>query len=359
MGTLHELLKPLASSLQKTGLLNDRQFQDLLRHTAAFPSISPHKLFLEYRIDSGLVLEGYGHGFDAETLSSLIQNTNSFPAAAKIAAAKACDPFASDRVKYLDLMADTDPDWIEYDYLGTLKGFSSEPAVFFSFPARFRTWKNEAHLSDFKKTLRAVLPCESSTNSQDSQFGSITFFDYFHGLIGCALDCGSVLELYRLGVSSAREPGWARMVLTGIPSAYFSGHTPSQFRGEEYSLANILCDMRHGSDKDQSLALTGSVSAQDGIVVAMDIEHPYFHKIEFDQKRREMVGAFCADLGRHNVVSIDVLDVLSKAAVLPITTSRSAGIEARLLLNHFKFGVSGCTRNRIKVYFELLIRRVH
>src|SRR5438445_243961 len=116
MSTLDQIVEPLSSDLRATGLFQDGELGKLVGHLGGFPALPHHRLFLEWRLGSELVLEGYGHGYERAALTALLDSGVDFAAAAPLVAAKAMDPFAEDRWRYLDLDADPDPDWIEYDY---------------------------------------------------------------------------------------------------------------------------------------------------------------------------------------------------------------------------------------------------
>jgi hypothetical protein len=62
--------------------------------SADFPALNRNRVFLEFRLDDGLVFEGYGPGYDKGSLPGLLASGEHFAAGDRVARALATDPFA-------------------------------------------------------------------------------------------------------------------------------------------------------------------------------------------------------------------------------------------------------------------------
>jgi len=341
--TFDRILHAVSNDLVSAGLLTPGQTAELLRHAAGFPVLPAHRVFLEYRLGSNLTLEGYGHGFDTRTLHSLLRSAVDFAAAEPLAAALALDPFAEDRARYLDLEADTDPNWIEYDHAD--EAFSDDPGVFFSFPARFRVGSSGAWVQDLEAKLDPLLLRPEGDGS--------SFWDLLDTIVRSAPE-GRPIGLYRLGLCTGRKPDWVRVVLNDVSRHTFDALGSCRALPIDQDPVGWIVDELVGlGDADPQLA--ASVTMANGAVEAIDIEAPYFHRIADDRERRTRTTAFCRLLAERDLVSAASADILARSAVVHLHAP-DRGVHGALLLNHLKFGVAGSTHGRIKAYFELLLR---
>lgn len=341
--TLDRMLEPLSEALLSTAMVTPEQTEDLLRHAAGFPALPAHRLFLEFRVGQTLVLEGYGHGYAAGTLGSLLRSGVDFTAADRLGEALAMDPFAEDRRRFVDIGADTDPDWIEYDHA---RGrFSDAPGVFYSFPARFRVASSRQRARALEARLNALL-CRPAG-------GGITFWDLLDALMRAAPD-GVPIGLYRLGLCTGRRRDWVRVVLNNLSRDTLEplgelgpvqiGWDPVGWIVDELAALGVA---------DPQIA--ASVTMVRGVVEAIDFECPFFNRIADDRQRRVTATAFCRVLASRGVVAPSVAETLARSAVVEIEPPH-AEVRGQLLLNHLKFGVAGSTCGRVKAYFELLLR---
>lgn len=346
MSTLDRTLTHLSDGMASTGLLTDGELARLLRHASGFPALPHHRLFLEYRLDPGLRLEGYGHGFEAGTLSALLASCPRFAAARPVADAVAGDPFAADRLRYLDLDADTDPDWIEYDYAGG--GFSDAPGVFFSFPARFRS--PPERLDALQTALGALVPRPPAPDAAGAPF-----WEFLRAFAQGETAGGRQAGLYRLGLCGARQPGWVRVVVNGLARDSLDAVGSETLAGFCPDPVGWMGEHLRDDGGEGRPRIAASVTVVDGAVQAVDLECPYFNALADPDERRVRAADFCRLLRARGLVSPAAAETLARASAVALNAD-GGKVEGLLLLDHFKFGAGGATLGRVKVYFELLLR---
>jgi len=338
------MLHGVSGGLVATSMVTPPECAELLRHAAGFPALPAHRLFLEYRVGTSMGLEGYGHGYDGATLASLLRTGGSFTAGPRLRDVMTADPFASDRRRYLDIEADRDPAWIEYDHANG--GFSDAPGAFFAFPARFRLIADEAQARALRSRLDPLLrPPETGDDA--------TFWDLLDVLVRSA-PASRPVGLYRLGLCAGRRPGWIRVVLNNLSRQSLDPLAALPGLGANPDPIGWVVDhLAEAGEADPQIA--ASVTVVGGTVDAVDLECPYFHRIADDAERVARVAAFCRHLADRGLVTPSIAELLSGAAVVHLRSDDGA-VEGLLLLNHLKFGVAGSTRGRVKAYFELLVR---
>ncbi len=342
--TFDRIAEQVSVGLVSAGLLTSRQRAELLRHAAGFPALPAHRLFLEYRVGTHLSLEGYGHGFDAQTIRQLGAWDQGFTAIGPLRTALDGDPFARDRRRYLDTTADDDPNWIEYDVDGGR--LSDVPGVFFGFPARFRSMSDPERARALEARLDPLLRRPGS--------GGASFWDLLDALIESKSAGATPVGLYRFGLCARRRPDWARVVLNGISGEEFdSAGRRLAMAVEQEPLRWVVRHLAGLGNTDPHIA--ASVGVIGGTVDAIDVECPFFNRVSDDEERRAQVAEFCGLLVDRGLVAGSVADTLARAAALRIDPS-DGPTRALLLLDHFKFGMAGSTSGRVKVYFEVLLR---
>jgi len=332
----------VSGDLLATGLFDADRLERLGSHIAGFPELPRHRLFFEYRLHPHLELEGYGHGFGKVELPSVLQLGESLPTLERIAGALAEDPFAHDRPLYLDIGGDSDPEFVEYDFVDG--SFSDAPGVFFSFPTPFR-WLWSIGLPGLEAKLGALVP-----RANASEKGP--FWEFLEALM--ALEAGGATSsgFFRLGLCSGRPGGWVRILLIGpTPQALMAVTAEMGLDFDECTVNWLVAYLQSGGWSHAS-ELVVSITILDGVIVSLDIEAPHFHKMTDPTQRAAAVGAFCHALQHRGLISATVAGILSRASVRRVGRDG----EGRVLLNHFKFGVSGATRGRIKTYFEMVLR---
>lgn len=342
--TVDQLLEPLGGQLLQTGLLSEAELGRLIEHSTGFPAGGDHRMFLEYRLDTGLSFEGYGHGYPLEVLPGLVKSGLEPEIAGRLWAALAEDPFAEDRHRYLDLTPDPDPEWIEYDY--TEAGFAEQPGVFFRFPARFQRLDTDDRVSRLEAALADVLPAAPS--------GGAALGDLLRALVAGAAPDGDGIGLYRLGRCEARQPGWLRIIANGLRRDGLGALAQDPLAPADPDPVGWVVDAMaaHG---DQDPPIAASVTVVDGVVTAIDLECGYLNRRSDPALRRGAAIAICDGLAARGLVSPAIAALIAGAAVseLRVADGRVGG---RLLLNHVKLGVVGSTTGRAKAYFELLLR---
>lgn len=342
MTTVDRILAPFSPELLSTGLLDESELDRLRRHCRGFPATPRHRLFLEYRLAPAFVFEGYGHGYDRWELPQLLESGTDFASAGRLALALADDPFAEDRDRYLDLTPDSDPQWIEYDDTGAL---SDDPGVYFDFPARFRS-PTAGRLEELELALGQLMPRGESALPP--------VWDVLGALVAGSAAAGRDAGLYRLGLCTARQPGWVRIIVSGLACDSLDVLRRDLVPGLAPDAGVWVADhLAARGDDDPQIA--ASITVVHGGVRAIDLEFPYFHREHRTGRRREDAAAFCEALCARGVVAPATAQAMAAGAATKLEAG-APGLRAQLMLNHCKFGVYGATLGRVKAYFELLIR---
>ncbi len=340
----------LGSDLLRSGLLSAGQMDALRAHAASFPAYPLNRLFLEYRLDEGLRLEGYGHGYTLAQFGELVEEGSPLGAdrADPLRASLQRDPFLAERGYYVDDRLHGDPEWIEYDW--DQDHFASDPAVFFMVPKRLRSFVSHQRL----ETLRGHLLALPGAPLGEKEVEPDVFAFLASLRERTPASRKDELAIYRLGLSDARAPGWMKLVLNGIDVDAIRGACEQRFGNVLDVFPSVVSLYERFGEEAQVPIIAGSVDSLHGVVHGVDVECPYFHGIGDPVVRRQAVAAFADQLVKDEVLPSAVAALMKEGAYAEF---QSEDQEALLTLNHMKFGIAGATRGRVKLYFELMTRR--
>ncbi len=335
------LSSAMGSELLKSGLFTSSQLDQLLSHAKAFPAYPLNRLFLEYQVKDGLHLEGYGHGYSLQQFGELVAADKPrlpLDHAKALQDALRCDPFLEERGYYLERRNEVDPEWIEYDWANSR--FLDTPAVFFTVPTRLQSFSTPERLAKLSFL-------NQDTRSQDL----LAFLGALRDRTPSSLV--AELAIYRIGLSEARAPGWMKLVVSGIDIEAMRGAL-SIHKGIYLDVFAPVAALygRFGA-VEQAPIIAASIDSLHGSVHGVDVECPYFNGLKDADTRREAVRVFVATLVDVGLLPRKIADVIAASAYREF---RSADQAALLTLNHFKFGIAGSTRGRLKLYFELMTR---
>lgn len=354
----------MGEQIAATGLLSSAQADALVAHAEVFPAYPRNRLFLEYQLrkplaerPSGLAdlqLEGYGHGYSLEQYAEFLGVSPSpLPAvyADALRAALERDPFLQERGMYVEWRTAGDPDWVEYDWAGTQ--FVNHPAVFFNVPSRYQVISTEERLKKLETALSEVVPTVATEDVRVVGAKAVRLFDFLESLRSRTDPNGLPLSIYRLGLSDARAPGWMKLILSDVQVEALRG----TFTAHALSFADVF-DMvkriyRQFGAADQVPIMAASIDAFHGDIGSVDVECPYFNGIDALDVRHEAVRAFAAMLEEEGFILPDLGVLLGTLAYREFQVGTE---DAVLWLNHFKFGLAGRTKGRLKLYFELFTR---
>lgn len=340
------LERPLGDELRAGGLLTDIQVDALVAHSAAFPCLDRNRMFLEYEVGEDLELQGYGHGYTAARFQELMQDPGSLPddQADAIREILKRDPFASERGYYLGDRISRDPEWIEYDWSG--EAFSTQPAMFFTIPSRMRGFGDAQRLDRLGGFLAPHLGDDPARADVLGVLGGLRAHtpETLAGSLG----------IYRVGLSDARNPGWMKLVLNGIDADAIRKVAASTL-GEVLDVFQPVLDLyRAFGGPDVVPIIAGSMDFHHGRAHGMDVECPYFNGIRNANLRRQASRRFVDALVERGVLTPAIADVIAENTY---RLHHSEDQEALVLLNHFKFGIAGATKGRVKLYFEVVTRQ--
>ena len=339
------LERTLGDEILTSGLLSAAQVDALVAHSAAFPPLPRNRMFLEFQVRDGLHLEGYGHGYSASEFDALIGDASALPpsCAAPIREILDRDPFRSERGLYLGDRLAMDPEWIEYDWAGT--AFSPQPAMFFTIPARLRSFRDPERLDRLGGYLAPHLGDDPSATDALAVLATLRQHTPEASAAG--------LGIYRMGLSDARNPGWMKLVLSGIDVSAIQA-TASAHLGDALDVFEpVVALYRQFGGADQAPIVAASMDLHHGKLHAVDVECPYFNGIGNTNLRRQVARQFVDALVASGTLDGATGERIAANAYRAFTTNDH---EALLMLNHFKFGIAGATRGRVKVYFEVMIR---
>lgn len=339
------LERPLGAELLASGLLTAAQIDALVAHSAAFPALPSNRMFLELRVRDGLALEGYGHGYTSSEFDALIADTSELPPtyAAAIQDILQRDPFRAERGLYLGDRISKDPEWIEYDWGGA--AFSTQPAMFFTIPARLRSFRDAARLDRLGGYLAPHLGEDPARADALAVLATLRE----HTPESMAPHLG----IYRMGLSDGRNPGWMKLVLNGIDVDAIRATADAHLGDVLDIFPPVVGLYRQFGGPNQVPIVAGSMDFHHGRVHAIDVECPYFNGMPNANLRRQAARRF-VDL----LVERGALDAATAECIAANTYRHFASDdqEALVVLNHFKFGIAGATRGRVKLYFEVMTR---
>lgn len=348
-----QILGPaLGEELFKNELLNAAQVHALLAHAASFPTYPKNRLFLEYEIDGGLSLKGYGHGYAIEQFDELVGEDSRLSAAraGALRASLARDPFRDERGYYMHDRLAGDPEWIEYDW--NSESFESMPAVFYTVPKRLRSFASSERLDSLCSRLIG-LPGDPLGETHAAREDHVDLMGLLASLREhTPASHAEELGIYRLGLSDARAPGWMKLVLTGIESEAIRRTCEDHFDVLNI-FPRIVSIYEQFGEVAQTPIIAGSIDSLHGVVHGVDVECPYFSGIGDPDLRRAAVGVFVDQLASDELLSKSVAAIIKRSAYLELETEDQ---QALLTLNHLKFGIAGATRGRVKLYFEMITR---
>lgn len=340
--------------LRDAGLIDATQSSNLVTHAAGFPSASQHKLFFEFElVDGTFELAGYGHGFRPQALAKLLADGSSFASSKlgrNVLATLCTDPFDPSGQRSRRSQ-DGEVEWFEYDVDGT--DIAELPGLFFALPPQLRRLYNSNQLRELVEELAARVP---SLRKRGEFNDPRSFEGFLHQLGEREFAVDNPLRTYRIGLSENRSPGWLRLVIGGLRVESLDELAARALEGPYLGeVPRRTAELFTGDERSK---LSGSVDVVHGRLMAIDLEGPYLFHIRDTSRRIELGRRYCARLRDDGVLAPNVVEVISELLVREIPLDEAAGEaphRARLLLNHFKFGVAGRHRGRVKLYFELLI----
>lgn len=335
----------LGAELLAIGLLTMDQIDALIAHSRAFPVLPRNRMFLEFQVQDGMALRGYGHGYTAAEFDALIADGGGLSPAHKAFICEILDrdPFRTERGFYLGDRIAKDPEWIEYDWCG--REFSSQPAMFFTIPARLRSFKDAGRLDRLGGYLIPHLGHDPATADVLPFLATLREHTPEPAADG--------LGVYRMGLSDARNPGWMKIVLGGVNVPAIRATAVSVQQDALDVFEPVVALYRQFAGADQAPIMAASADFHHGKLHALDVECPYFNGISNINRRRQVVRHFAETLVGRGTLDKATAEFISANAYRSFTTGDQ---EALLMLNHFKFGVAGATRGRVKLYFEVMTR---
>lgn len=343
----------LGGELLASELLEEAQVNALLKHATSFPTYPLNRLFLEYEVDEGLSLKGYGHGYTLEQFSDLVSEESELcpERADPLRSALERDPFSDERGYYMNDRLPDDPEWIEYDW--SAERFESMPAVFYMIPKRLRSFASPERLDSLCSRL-VDLPGDPLGENRELKEDDVDLVSLLAALrTHTPASHAEALSIYRLGLSDARAPGWMKLVLSGIDADAIRGAC-AEYLDVLNIFPRIVSIYEQFGDAKQTPIIAASIDSLHGVVHGVDVECPYFHGIEDPNLRRTAVGIFSDGLVADGLLSEALANIVKRNAYLELETDDQ---EALLTLNHMKFGIAGATQGRLKLYFELMTRR--
>lgn len=335
----------LGDALASRRLLSEGEVLELLTHTEAFPALPENRLFLEFEVDDGLALKGYGHGYGYEQFCRLVEAGSGLreDAAGALRTALERDPFLDERGYYLADRVAGDPEWIEYDWDG--RTFGDQPAVFFMIPARLRSLSTDQSLAKLAGRLTPLFGGEVGEANVPQVLATLREHT--------SPSDRSELAIYRMGLSDARKPGWMKLVLNGVGVEAIERTAGVHLDGCLDVFPSIVDLYQHFGGADRDPIIAASMDCHHGVLHAMDVECPYFNGMP-NHLRGPAVSRFLDSLVAEGRMDTSAAEIVKDAAYARL---EAGGQGAWLMLNHLKFGIAGATKGRIKLYFELVTER--
>ena len=260
----------------------------------------------------------------------------------------------SERGQYVEWRLGGDVDWLEYDYAG--ESFAADPALFFVPPARFQTLADAKHLNGFETALAKAIGFETRTQRRErGEHDKPALFDLLDALRERSVPGnGPPLSAYRLGVSDNRAPGWVKLIVNGVQvDALRAALTAISLPFEDvFTPVEKLYKDFGGPEQEPIIGL--SIDSLYGDIAGVDVECPYFNGLDIPQPRTDALQRFTSGLCERQVLTAELAERINAACYREFMDETH---EARLFMNHFKFGIAGRTRGRLKAYFEVNTRR--
>ena len=325
----------LAKLLQLAGLCERKLALNIAAHASQFPAVTGRNFFLEYELFEKPVPAGFGLGFRPGVIDQYLGTEHwLFKTAAGKAIAKALtnDPFASDHATYLNVVSDSDPDWIEYDIAG--EHVDPTPFIFFRFPSRFRT-------------IRALEEAQGLYETLPTGAGHGDFARVLQALV----DSGPA-EMYRLGIAPQRGRDWWRVIITFLTHEQVTAALQTAGAGDfEISLECALdFYVAYGNHPGALFAL--SLDIRNLEITAMDVECPYLFRVKDPALRETGFKKFNQELVQSGLMAGHTADWLCDYCVKDVMVEEFPS-RLRITLHHLKQRFLGNPHLRTKAYFLL------
>ncbi len=325
----------LAALLDASGLFDTALAADAAKLGGQFPAAVERNIFLECELAERASPAGFGLGFSPGDLDLYLARGGSFgssPAGQAVEAALAADPFAADHAAYLNLLGDSDPDWVEYDIAD--RCIDPTPFIFFRLPSRFRVLTAPRQARD----LCRILPGASDSGE-------------FADLLDVLVALGRV-NAYRIGVAQRRGQGWWRAIISNLHEDQVSAALTARGATDFERPLRRVRDFYATRIDNPGACFALSIDIQDDRIVAMDVETPYLFRI-----------------GNHAIRTTafrDLLTTLAEDGIMPGSTAtwlagyccRDVSVPGtarhlRVMVHHLKVRFLGSPHLRTKGYFHL------
>jgi hypothetical protein len=325
----------LGELLESAALLG----QDLAARVAylsgQFPAAAERNMFLEYELLEQPIAAGFGLGFLPGILDYYIATDHWFlksSAGCAIAIALSDDPFASDHATYLNLLSDTDPDWIEYDIAKTQVALT--PFVFFRLPSRHRTICTPEQV----RSLCEILPAGTA----NEQFALILM-----ALIGFG-----PTKMYRVGVARQRGKAWWRAIITDLHVDQVVAVLSSQGGTDFRKPLEVARELYAGRADAPGACFALSIDIEDARISAIDVECPYLFRINDISVRKATLKAFLAQSVTAGAIHPRIATWLAEYCCKDVISNDSRR-QLRVMVHHLKCRFLGSPHLRTKAYLHL------
>jgi hypothetical protein len=325
----------LAELLQTAGLLNGGLAAQAARLAEGFPATTQRNMFLEYELALQPVPAGYGLGFQPGVLDYFVATDHGFlktPAGRAIQIARAENPFTPDLAVDLSYGSDSDPDWIEYDIDGGRIDLT--PFVFFRFPSRLQTISTSRQA----RTLCSMLPGRARTGE-------------FAALLDRLLRLGPV-AMYRVGVARRRGKDWWRAILSCLTEDQVTLALTGIGAQDLARPLEIARAFYAGQNHTPGACFALSIDVREDNVSGIDVECPYFFRIDDLSKREAALGILLQQSSEAGIISARVADWLAAYACRDVLAEDSQH-PLRVMLHHLKYRALGSPHRRTKAYLHL------
>lgn len=300
-----------------------------------FPASAGHNMFLECELREAPTPAGFGLGFLPGTLDHYAVRNHWFPKSPTGRAIKVAlsdDPFASDHAVYLNLLSDSDPDWIEYDIEN--RQINLTPFVFFRLPSRYQTICTREQARSLCETLPGGL-----ANGEFAQ------------ILGALVDLAPV-GMYRVGVARQRGKVWWRAIITDLQEGQVSTALSHQGATDFSKTLEIARKFYTGRADTPGACFALSIDIDDNRILAMDVECPYLFRIKDVSVRKLAFQAMLAQLAEAGCISTQMENWLAECCCRDVV-SRDSLRQLRVMVHHLKFRFLGFPHLRTKAYFHL------
>jgi hypothetical protein len=325
----------LGEMLELSGLFDRELAVRVADLGGRFPAITERNMFLEYELREAPTPAGFGLGFLPGLLDHYRSRNHWFPnspTGCAIEVALSDDPFASDHAVYLNLLSDSDPDWIEYDIEN--RQINPTPFVFFRFPSRYRTICTRKQARNLCETLP-----EGMASGE------------FSRMLGALVDLAPAC-MYRVGVARQRGRTRWRAIITGLREVQVSTALRDQ-RATDFSKPLEFARMFYAGRVDAPGACFAlSIDIDTNRILAMDVECPYLFRIKDFSVRNLAFKELLAQLGEAGSISAQMENWLGEHCCMDLVSKNSLR-QLRVMLHHLKFRFLGSPHLRIKAYFHL------